>query len=153
MKELEQLLVRLNKLDINDIFKTKVWARSDSKEYIIALNTEGETTSQLYNLGVDSLGQTLGQYTPYTKQAKSTGSGDKRIDHITLKDTGEFYESFRVIPTNKGFNIIANPNKDGDNLFDDFGEEIVGLTKENEKLMLEFVEEFFENELEKRLFQ
>jgi len=151
MKDLEQLLKNINKLDIDDIFQKNVWSRSDSKEYIVQLNTEGQPTSQLFEQGVDSLGNTLGEYAPRTKDIK-TAKG-QRIDHITLRDAGNFYNSYRVIPRKKGFDIVADPIAGDSNLFDDFGEEIVGLTKENEKLMLEFVEEFFENELKKRLFQ
>ena len=98
------------------------------KDYIIELNTEGEKTSQLFELGVDSQGNRLGDYSGFTKNIKA--SKGQRIDHITLKDTGEFYKSFKVTPNKKGFRITANPNKDDSNLFDDFGVDIVGY-KEN----------------------
>jgi hypothetical protein len=154
MKDLELLLDNLNKLNINDIFYS-LWKDNEVQKYIIKLNTEGESTSQLYELGVDSEGNTIGSgfYAPSTIDYKLFGGGDSRIDHITLKDTGKFYDSFKVKPNKKGFKIVANPNKDDDNLFEIYGKEIVGLTDENEKLLLAFIEKDFEKELEKRLFQ
>lgn len=150
MKDFERLLNNVNNLDLNDIFLA-MWKRNDVQDYIIELNTEGEKTSQLFELGVDSLGIGLGGYSDFTKNIKSNKG--QRIDHITLKDTGEFYKSFKVTPSKKGFVINANPFKDDSNLFDDFGVEIVGLTKGNVKLLLDFIEPMFSKEFEKRLFQ
>lgn len=150
MQDFERLLNNVNNLDLNDVFLS-MWKRNDVQDYIIELNTEGEQTSQLYSLGVDSLGNKLGEYSGFTKNIKA--SKGQRIDHITLKDTGEFYGSFKITPNNKGFRISANPFKDDSNLFDDFGVDIVGLTKENVKLLLDFIEPMFSKEFEKRLFQ
>lgn len=151
MKDFERLLNNLNKLDLNDVFFS-LWSNNKVQSYIIKLNTQGEPTSQLYELGEDSLGKSLGLYSPFTVEAKLFGSGDSRVDHVTLKDTGEFYESFKVIPLKRGFKITANPNKDDDNLFDIYGEDIVGISEENTELLLAFVEDDFNRELEKRLF-
>lgn len=150
MKDLERLLKNLNKLDINDIFFT-LWKDNRVQNFIVDLNTEGKPTSQLYELGIDSQGNTLGEYSPYTIQFKIDKG--QRFDHVTLKDTGDFYETFKVKPTKKGFEIIANPNKDDDNLFEIYGKEIVGLTEENKTILLAFVKEDFERELEKRMLQ
>jgi len=150
MKDIERLLSNLNNLNINDIFFA-LWSDNKVQNYIIDLNTEGETTSQLYNLGVDSEGNSLGEYSPYTIQFKVDKG--QRFDHITLKDTGDFYETFKVKPKKRGFELVANPNKDDDNLFEIYGKEIVGLTKDNQKLLMAFVETDFNKELEKRVFQ
>lgn len=156
MKDFERLLNNLNKLDLNDVFLA-MWRRNDVQDYIIELNTEGEDTSQLYELGVDSLGKSLGKYSGATIEGTSNFEGKKskgqRYDHITLKDTGEFYKSFKVTPNKKGFRITANPNKDDSNLFDDFGVDIVGLTKENVFKLLDFIDPMFSKEFERRLFQ
>jgi len=154
MKDFERLLKNVNNLDLNDIFLS-MWKRNDVQDTIIELNTEGEPTSQLYELGIDSLGNTLGKYAPSTIQGTSNFKGKaekgQRFDHITLKDTGEFYKSFKVIPNSKGFMITANPNKDDSNLFEDFGVNIVGLTKSNVLVLLDFIEPLFSKEFEKRL--
>ena len=75
-----------------------------------------------------------------------------RVDHITLRDTGEFYESFKVVPLLRGFRIEADPDKGGgDNLFDDFGEDIVGLSEENILILCRFIQPFFTEEAKKVL--
>lgn len=146
MKDIERLLNNVNKLDLDDILLA-MWKRNDTQDYIIELNTE----EQLYDKGIDSKGNDLGEYSPYTKQIKSEKG--QRFDHITLKDTGEFYKSFVVKPNKKGFKITANPNKDDTDLFREFGVDIVGLTKESVFKLLDFIEPLFKKELEKRLFQ
>ena len=146
MKDIERLLNNVSNLDLNDVL-FQMWRRNDTQDYIIELNTK----DQLFDDGIDSLGSELGDYTPYTKQIKSEKG--QRYDHITLNDTGEFYKSFKVVPSKKGFKITANPNKDDTNLFQEFGVDIVGLTKENVFKLLDFIEPMFSKEVEKRLFQ
>jgi len=152
MKDFERLLNNVNKFDLNDVFYT-LWNDNKVQRYIIKLNTAGEKTSQLYNLGVDSLGKSLGEYSNNTIQMKLNGDGNKRVDHITLIDSGGFYESFVVSPNKKGFKIESNPiMDDGTNLLDRFPD-VEGLTKENEEVLLAFVKEDFNKEIEKRLFE
>ena len=152
MKDFERLLKNVTNLDLNDVFLS-MWKRNDVQQYIVKLNTAGEKTSQLYNLGVDSLGKSLGDYTFNTIQMKLAGDGNKRVDHITLIDSGGFYNSFVVIPSKKGFKVSSNPiMDDGTNLLDRFPD-VEGLTKENEEILLAFIESDFNKELEKRLFQ
>jgi hypothetical protein len=156
MKDFERLLKNINSLDIDDIFKT-LWSDSKVQNYIIDLNTEGKPTSQLYELGIDSKGVILGEYATSTIIGTSLFEGkiDKgqRFDHVTLKDTGGFYETFVVIPKAKGFELKANPLVGDSNLFKDWGDDIVGLTKVNQELLIVFIETDFNKELEKRLFQ
>ena len=150
MKDFERLLKNINNLDLNDIFKT-LWSDNKVQQYIIKLNTRGEGTSQLYNFGINSEGKSIGEYSDNTIQIKAFNG--QPVDRVTLYDTGEFYESFIVIANQKGFKITADPIKEDSNLFEDWGKNIVGLTKENEELLLVFVEKDFNKEFEKRLFQ
>lgn len=112
---------RLRKIDEGTIFKV-VFNRSQIKEEIIYLNTQ----KQLFELGVNSRGENLGEYSPVTKAFKQAKG--QPTDRITLKDTGEFYRSFRVFVQSNQITIVANPVKDDSNLFEDFGTEILGLT-------------------------
>jgi len=146
----EQLLSNLNKLDVNDVLFF-VWKQGLVQDKIIELNTEGEPTSQLFELGEDSEGVTLGEYTPFSKELKIEKG--QRIDHITLKDTGDFYDSFKVQAMKNGFRITANPTKDDTDLFEEFGVQIVGLNKENIIILLTFIDPIFQKELEKRMFR
>ncbi len=105
----------------------------DMQNNIIKLNT----IDQLFNDGIDSLGDSLGEYSISTIEGTSSYLGKKAkgqpTDRITLKDTGDFYKTFKVEVKDDSFFINANPIKDDSNLFDDFGSEIVGLTEDNQK--------------------
>lgn len=102
-----------------------LFQNAEFRKLVIDLNT----IDQLYNEGIDSRGVSLGDYTAYTKSLKQQKG--ERYDHITLKDTGEFYNSFRIIFTGDALQIIANPIKDDTNLFKEFGIDIVGLTEDS----------------------
>lgn len=118
-----------------DIARTK-----EHKELVIGLNTEGEPTSQLFELGEDSQGRTLesigGEYSPFTVQEKQRKG--QPTDRITLKDTGAFYLTFDVKPFKGGFVIEANTIKDNDDLEKRWGDEIIGLNDENLNLVVDF---------------
>ena len=99
----------------------------DLQNNIIKLNT----IDQLFNEGIDSLGDSLGEYSPFTVELKKAKG--QPTNRITLKDTGDFYKTFKVEVKDDSFFINANPIKEDNNLFDDFGSEIVGLTEDNQK--------------------
>jgi hypothetical protein len=104
---------------------------SDIKELIIELNQK-----QLYELGEDSEGVSLGSYSPVTvmiKQAQGVPT-----DRITLRDTGDFYKSFTVNYLNNEIVLDADGQKDDTNLFTEYGEDILGL---NELNMTIFIDE------------
>jgi len=99
---------------------------------IIKLNTQ----NQLYNKGVGADGIRLGSYAPSTIRYKTTMAAhigrDTRTDHVTLKDTGDFYRSFKVKNQANGFIISADTLKDGtDDLEFVYGDKILGLTNDS----------------------
>jgi len=102
-----------------------LFQNAELRKLIIDLNT----IEQLYNEGIDSKGVRLGDYTTYTKSIKQ--SKGQRIDHITLSDTGDFYETFKVILDGNAIRITANPFKEDTNLFKEFGFDILGLTEDS----------------------
>ena len=129
LKSVKHILNKAIKLD-----EVKAWKFAidvDLKKYIIKLNT----IDQLFDEGIDSLGDSLGEYSISTIEGTSSYLGKKAkgqpTDRITLKDTGKFYKTFKIEVKNDSFFINANPIKEDNNLFDDFGDEIVGLTEEN----------------------
>jgi len=149
MSDFDVLLQKFRRFNLDRILRA-VWANPRVQNFIIELNTEGQPTSQLFQKGEDSTGVSLGEYTPFTKAIKVEKG--QRIDHITLKDTGDFYETFFVTPFINGFSINADGNKGGgDNLFDDFGNEILGLSEENKIILCEFIRPFFITEATKIL--
>lgn len=127
--------------DIGNVIKTDFVS-----DQIIYLNTE----AQLFQLGINSenvkLSDIGGSYSPVTvtiKQAKG-----QPTNRVTLRDTGEFYGTFRVfVYPNGDFGIMANPMKDDTNLFEEWSEEIVGLTPENLAKILEVIEEVYFNRI------
>lgn len=124
LKSVKHILNKAIKLD-----EVKAWKFAidvDLKKYIIKLNT----IDQLFDDGIDSLGDSLGEYSPFTVELKKIKG--QPTDRITLKDTGKFYKTFKIEIKNDSFFINANPIKEDNNLFDDFGNEIVGLTEENQ---------------------
>lgn len=130
MERLKTLRKRLLKLDEAYLLKL-IFVDPAFKKLIIELNTN----DQLYNKGIDSLGRELGNYSPATIEGTKNFPGKiekgQRYDHITLNDTGKFYESFKV--TLKGTEIIitAQTLKEDTDLLKEWGEEILGLTNEN----------------------
>ena len=155
MNDFEGLLSKIRKFNVDSILR-EVWRNPRVQNFIIDLNTEGKPTSQLFEKGEDSLGVSLGDYSPFTKAIKAEKG--QRLDHITLKDTGDFYETFDVIPFLKGFRLEANGDKGGgDNLLDPppdgFGKDIVGLNEENIIILGEFIRPFFIAVAKKRLSQ
>jgi len=95
--------------------------------------------AQLFRKGINSDGISLssirpeGGYTFYTIQLKREKA--QRTDHVTLRDSGSFYDSFTIKASNDFFEIDANPNKDTTNLFDEWGEDILGLTDESKEIL------------------
>lgn len=161
MEDIDELIRRISRLDVNDILLS-VWKRADVQEFIIQLNTEGQPTSQLFEDGIDSLGNPItglggsnwlegGSYSPFTV-AKKREAG-QRTDHPTLKSTGGFYRSFVVVPSSKGFKVTANFDVGEDNLLDVManGVEVTGLTEKNTLILLDFIEPLFSKEFANRL--
>ena len=97
---------------------------------IIRLNTD----DQLYEEGVLSDGSFLPDYSETSVNVYGKSAG-----HITLKDTGEFYQSFIVKVNTAGIMIVANDVKDDTVLSDRYGIDILGLTEENLQVIREML--------------
>ena len=135
-------------LELNEV-AFKIASEKEVKDLVIRLNTQGEKTSQLFELGEDSLGDSLGSYSPFTiEKKKKKGQPTNRI---TLKDTGEFYSSFNVVPYRGGFTIKANPIKEDSNLYNDFGVDIIGLNEENLQILRDVYKDKVLEEIRKRI--
>lgn len=133
-KPVLDMLDRAIKLD-----EGKAWIYAidkETKEHIIQMNTE----DQLEEQGIFSDGTPTGEYSSVTVGYKIQ-KGD-RYDHITFKDTGGFYDSFRIDVDKNGLDIDADGQVSADtNLFKVYGEDIAGLTDENMKFLIEIVAE------------
>jgi len=122
---------RVSKLRSEVLFRV-IFSINEIKEEIIYLNTQ----EQLFEKGIDSEGVRLDVargygYANVTKKIKAQKG--QPTDRITLKDTGEFYQSFRVDVREGVITINADAQKDDTNLFDEWGVDILGLTEESIK--------------------
>jgi len=97
---------------------------------------------QMYDFGVDSKGVTLGEYAPLTKMLKAQKG--QKISNVTLKDTGEFYDSMKV---KFEFQIlITGDMKKPDTDLETIYPFALGLTEENkEEILPEIKERIIEN--------
>lgn len=127
-----QMIERAENLSENDAWFFSI--DSGVKNRILMLNT----IDQLYNRGVDALNESLGEYSPYTIEEKKKKG--HRYANITLRDTGDFYRSFNIEVTLTEIKITADPIKeDGTNLFEEFGQDVVGLTEENTNIVCQMI--------------
>lgn len=115
-------------------------SQKEVQDEIIRLNT----TNQLYEEGIRSDGSPLGPYRPFTIEIKRQKG--QPYDHVTLRDTGEFYASFRVFYDADTFEVTADGDKGDKNLFDVYGDNVLGLTEFNleriKQLILQYYAEF-----------
>lgn len=96
---------------------------------------------QLSNRGVNKFGDIIGTYS-YVTELISKGRKQQGTPY-TLFDTGDFYRSMYVAVFRESILIDANPIKGKDNLFEKFGNGIIGLTDENMAKLKERVKKSF----------
>lgn len=135
--KLFKLIDNVQSLNKNEVMYEVLQDKTLQAE-VLDLNTQ----KQLYDEGVDSLGRSLGEYSAATIYGTSTFEGKiskgQRYDHITLNDTGRFYNSFRFVNEADGFTITADSITDeGTDLTKTFGQEIIGLTSESKAILID----------------
>lgn len=128
-------------LDTGEIAKKIV---RDNDNILIDMNAQ----DQIYAKGVNRLGVRIDEYQPYrplTIQVKI----EKRqpYDRVTLKDTGEFYDSFYVETAEDRFYIKASDEKTNW-LIKKYGAEIFGLTNDS---LAEFINDYVKDEAYNRV--
>ena len=99
----------------------------DNEVWICEMNSE----DQLYELGINRVGVSIMDYMPYTpKTIELKEIKGQPTNRVTLRDTGDFYASFKIITEPDKFTIIATDYKT-DGLIRKYGRQILGLTDEN----------------------
>lgn len=124
LEDVREILEFYANLDINKVLFV-VYKDKLVQLEILDLNRK----DQLFDQGINADNQVIGLYTPGTELL--SGGKKKAGTHFTFFDTGVFFNTFKLIPLKTGFRIEADGQKDDDNLFDKYGENIVGLTQEN----------------------
>lgn len=149
---IKQMAKRAHELNIDLIMRSIFENEPDFKDLVIELNTK----NQLFE-GIDANGVTLssigGGYAPVTIAIKRTNN--QPFNRVTLKDTGDFYKSFEVRYEMGGIVIDADTIKDGDDLRDRWGDDILGLTHESietlifflKPLIVEFISDYITQDL------
>lgn len=142
---------RLDKLfsALDNLNEDQIWlfaVDKDVQDEIIRINTE----DQLEEEGIDSLGRKLGDYAPSTIAYKRRKG--QRYDHVTLKDEGDFYNSFNVkVNVNEIIIDADDSSKYNKPLFEVWGVDVLGLTDDNmnyiKEMILENYIKFVLNEL------
>jgi len=142
----------MSKVDATPIIQS-ILQDAELQKHIIYLNT----IDQLFEKGEDSLGRKLedvgGSYSPYTIMKKLEKG--QPFDRVTLKDTGEYYDSYRIVePSGADYiMIITNPIKEGKNIEQEWGGYIVGLNQENKQWLIDEVRQRFVPKLKEALLQ
>ena len=136
-------------MDFQKIIEDQINFFKNIDSVILEITEEKETQDflinilqdQLFTTGEDGNGLSLGEYSPVTIQIKKRKG--QPTDRITLKDTGDFYNSYELQPFEGGFVIDGNGKKEGTDLFLKYGDDIL---KPNDETLTE-IAEFYEDKL------
>jgi hypothetical protein len=83
---------------------------------------------QLRDKGIDGTGDIIGTYSFFT----SLNNPEKAFNTpYTLYNEGKFYESMFIQVLSESFTVNADGQKEEDNLFEKYGDEIIQFTDEN----------------------
>ena len=119
-----------------------VFSDDQVQDFVLELNTGGGIFArgikgQLFS-GIDSTGNELadigGDYSPITIQEKQFKV--LPTDRVTLFDEGDFYRSFRIDVSKESISILANTIKEGIDLQNRWGDELLGLTDESRSKLI-----------------
>ena len=129
MNALKNIAKNIQSLDEKKILFT-VYKSKRVSNFIIDLNRIG----QLFNQGIDTKGNVIGRYSIVTETVYNQNK--KAGTPYTLKDTGEFYDSFRFFLIPNGFMLDADTFKDGADLQERWGANLIGLTDESIEMVV-----------------
>lgn len=116
----------------------------DNDNILIDMNAQ----DQLFAKGVNRLGVRIDEYRPYSPSTIKVKIKKRQpYDRVTLKDTGEFYDSFYVETAEDRFYIKASDEKTVW-LIKRYGVEIFGLTNES---LAEFINDYVKDEAAKKV--
>lgn len=129
MEAIFKVIENIKKLDAG-VELAKFMSNSTAQVYVLNLNR----WEQLYGRGVDANGVPLGYYREKTKSLKN----DPNLSHITLRETGEFYNTFKIFVGHNFIEIDANTAKPNGDLAEIHGE-IIGLDDDSKEALGEYM--------------
>lgn len=146
-KKIRDLVNLITQLSVDEL-AYKITLQTETKKLIIDLNTQ----EQLFE-GINSEGQDLesigGEYRPYTIEIKRQQG--LPTDRVTLFQSGSFYDSFEIDVFKGGFNIVADTDKEDGDLQFRWGSEILGLTEDSKKDLVNYYRNEILREIKKRI--
>jgi hypothetical protein len=151
MDALETLLNRFISLNEEELWR-EFFSDTENQRYIIEELIQNDQLQQ----GIDGTGGRItdnegnDSYSFITEWI--TRGRKQEGDPYTLKDTGEFYDSMIINVGNKEIEIDADPIKTDANLFEKYGDEIIGLTDQSKEKLTEKFREFTINRTRELLF-
>lgn len=138
--QLNQVVSRLKKFDFEKEL-LKVVSLNDK----VALNLNRDV--QLFEKGIDAEGNPITpEYTPFTIEMKRFSN--QVIDHVTLRDTEAFHNSFFMDASKFPIRIDATDSKTSE-LKEKYGDDIFGLDDESQDEFNEAILEDVQNALRK----
>jgi len=141
-EDLKRVANNVRRLDAHRILQ-KIFDDADMKLDVVSLNI-----GQMFEDGVDSKGVSLGEYSPFTVVLKEKKG--QRTDHITLKDTGEFYDSIDVTSEPNQIIITGDTRKPDVDLAVVYPDAL-GLTNENIEAIQGLVLPIFQEEVRRAI--
>lgn len=143
MQSVNNLITKIRAFDINLIY-VNVFSLQVVQDFVIDLNTQ----KQLFDENVGSENVLLPMYSPVTMSLKPEGYPDR----FTLNDTGDFYDSFKLEIGRNYFLIIADGDKEDENILDKYSDfEVLGLTEDSKDLLVDFIKPFIRKEIKNAL--
>ncbi|MGL5979755.1 MAG: hypothetical protein ACRCZY_02540 [Phocaeicola sp.] len=141
MEKLDKLIERLKGFE-SGIIEAIADVVKQYEHTIVEMNIQ----DQLYDKGINKDGVKLSDANPYKPMTvRIKIEKNQPVDRVTLRDEGDFHNSFYLEYTEDGFEIKASDYK-SDDLANKYGKEIFGLTDESFK---EFNETYVQPELVK----
>ena len=110
------------------------------------------TQEQIYEKGIEGRGTEIMSYQPYTARTiRIKQKKGQPYDRVTLKDTGEFYNSLHVEFDDEGFYVTSTDDK-AKYLLARYGKTIFRLTDENfSELLSNYIKPSLQEKLKERL--
>jgi len=153
MKRLKELQRKLNRIKDERFLMRMLFSDPTFSKLIVSLNVH----DQLYDKGIDSMGRSLGDYSlatiTGTKNFKGKIAKGQPYDHVTLKDSGDFYESFRAKLVGTNIIITAQTIKENTDLLKVWGDDIIGLTDDNLQVVINRAREILNIKIREYLFK
>jgi hypothetical protein len=137
MESLIKLCKNIGKLNRENIL-IDIYEKKRFQQYVLDKNR----LDQLFYQGIDANGYRLVPYSANTVVVKRRKN--QPIDRTTLKDTGEFYDTF-VLIFSSDLDYMIGADDEDKGLFDRYGNDILGWTKENkDEIIIETQKTFIE---------